>query len=142
PVPDARPPRIYTLSLHDALPISGSGSTLSPIDSLKNVGHAGKARRPFDPFQRSQSRRVSAPSDPVQKPLPPLGNVDRPTPYGSYRVTDPRGSRVLDPSQEAVNDPHGPVPTRRNLTANPQRGLFPDPVEEVGYRPNRPVPGC
>src|SRR5690606_41943381 len=140
PVPDARPPRIYTLSLHDALPISGSGSTLSPIDSLKNVGHAGKARRPFDPFQRSQSRRVSAPSDPVQKPLPPLGNVDRPTPYGSYRVTDPRGGRSLDPSQEAVKDRHGPAPTRGKRASNPLRALFSYPVGQVRYRTHLPVP--
>src|SRR5690606_31384854 len=62
-------PAPHLLESCHAIRHSGAGPTLSPIDSLKNVGHAREARRPFDPFQRPQSRRVSAPSDPVQKPL-------------------------------------------------------------------------
>src|SRR5690606_34165471 len=41
-------PAPHLLETGHAIRHSGSGPTLSPIDSLKNVGHAGKARHLLD----------------------------------------------------------------------------------------------
>src|SRR3712207_7219700 len=69
---DTATTEIYTLSLHDALPICNLPRGASSANSVRCAGHGGRARRNSSPYSRNRTANWSRFGMPFSLVLPAL----------------------------------------------------------------------